>query len=114
MATAYYANVENNVVVSPETQHYISLYGIATHGVGASGDTIRKNYVVRFAGSIQVTGRGETFACAAAGVGCSARSIQRWQRRSGGPQARRTPRAAVRLSLAEREEISRSLRGGES
>lgn len=62
----------------------------------------------------QRIGRGETHASAAAAVGCSTRSIRRWQRRSGELPTRRTPRAALRLSLAEREEISRSLRGGES
>jgi IS30 family transposase len=57
---------------------------------------------------------GETFAIAAAAVGCSAKSIQRWLRRSGGMRPRQGQRGTLRLSLAEREEISRGLRAGES
>jgi IS30 family transposase len=57
---------------------------------------------------------GETFATAAAAVGCSTKSIQRLIIRCGGlPPPTRT-RSALRLSCAEREELSRGLRAGES
>jgi IS30 family transposase len=59
-------------------------------------------------------GEGETFARAAAAVGCSTKSIQRLRRRGGGIKPRPTARAALRLSLAEREEISRSVGAAES
>jgi transposase, IS30 family len=59
-------------------------------------------------------GEGETFARAAAAVGCSTKSIQRLRRRGGGVKARMTSRAALRLSLAEREEISRGIGAVES
>lgn len=52
---------------------------------------------------------GETHVAAAAGVGCCAKTVQRLLRRTGGISPRRRPRAPVRLSLAEREEISRGL-----
>jgi IS30 family transposase len=57
---------------------------------------------------------GETFARAAAAVGCSTKSIQRLLGGAGVPKSRRKPRALLRLSLAEREEISRGARAGES
>lgn len=56
---------------------------------------------------------GETFAAAAAAVGCSTKSIQRLLH-SREPSRPVVPRAPLRLSLAEREEISRSLGGTES
>jgi len=52
---------------------------------------------------------GETFEGAAAAVGCSSKSVQRLLARSGGVKCRARPRARLRLSLAEREEISRGL-----
>lgn len=57
---------------------------------------------------------GETFARAAAAVGCSVKSIQRLLGGAGVPKSRRKPRALLRLSLAEREEISRGVRAAES
>ena len=57
---------------------------------------------------------GETFARAAAAVGCSTKSIQRLMARSSGLTPRGKPRAALRLSLAEREEVSRGLGAAES
>jgi IS30 family transposase len=57
---------------------------------------------------------GETFATAAAGVGCSTRSIQRFLALTGGLKQRLKERSALRLSLAEREEVSRGLVAGDS
>ena len=57
---------------------------------------------------------GETFARAAAAVGCSTKSIQRLLARTGGLKRRTRPRAPLRLALAEREEISRGVGAGES
>ena len=57
---------------------------------------------------------GETFATAAAGVGCSTRSIQRFLALTGGIKRRVKERSSLRLSLAEREELSRGLVAGES
>ena len=55
---------------------------------------------------------GERFETAAAAVGCSTKSIQRLVVRHGGMRPRSRPRSPLRLSLAEREEISRGLRSG--
>ena len=57
---------------------------------------------------------GETFATAAAAVGCSTKSIQRFLARSGGLKRRVKERSALRLSLADREELSRGLVAGHS
>jgi IS30 family transposase len=57
---------------------------------------------------------GETFAAAAAAVGCSTKSIQRFLALTGGVKRRVRERSALRLSLAEREELSRGLVAGES
>jgi transposase, IS30 family len=57
---------------------------------------------------------GETFATAAAAVGCSTRSIQRFLALTGGLKRRVKERSALRLSLAEREELSRGLVAGDS
>jgi transposase, IS30 family len=57
---------------------------------------------------------GETFASAAAAVGCSTKSIQRFMARTGGIIPRARERSPVRLSLADREELSRGLLAGES
>jgi IS30 family transposase len=57
---------------------------------------------------------GETFARAAAAVGCSTKSIQRLMARTSGLKPRAKPRASLRLSLAEREEVSRGLGAAES
>ena len=50
---------------------------------------------------------GETFASAAAAVGCSTKSIQRFMARTGGMLPRSRARSPLRLSLADREELSR-------
>ena len=55
---------------------------------------------------------GETHEAAAAAVGCSAKSVQRLLRKTGGVKSRAKPRSPLRLSLAEREEISRGLLAG--
>src|SRR4030081_1768831 len=57
---------------------------------------------------------GETFEMAAAAVGCSTRSIQRFLALTGGLKRRVKERSAFRLSLAEREELSRGLVAGDS
>ena len=57
---------------------------------------------------------GETFASAAAAVGCSTKSIQRFMARTGGMRPRSRARSPLRLSLADREELSRGLMAGES
>ena len=57
---------------------------------------------------------GETHKSAAAAVGCSAKSVQRLLAKTGGIKSRARPRSPLRLSLAEREEISRGLLAGES
>ena len=57
---------------------------------------------------------GETFAAAAAAVGCSTRSIQRFLALSGGLKRRVKSRSPLRLSLADREELSRGLVAGDS
>ncbi len=57
---------------------------------------------------------GQTFAAVAAAVGCSTKSIQRQFVGTGGLAPRVLVRSPLRLSLAEREEISRGLRAGDS
>jgi len=57
---------------------------------------------------------GETFAAAAMAVGCSTKSVQRLMARTGGIVSRARERSPRRLSIPEREELSRGLLGGES
>ena len=57
---------------------------------------------------------GESFATAAAAVGCSTKSIQRFMARTGGLMRRAQERSPLRLSLADREELSRGLMAGDS
>jgi IS30 family transposase len=57
---------------------------------------------------------GETFATAAAAVGCSTKSIQRFLALTGGLKRRVKERSPLRLSLADREELSRGLVAGDS
>jgi hypothetical protein len=57
---------------------------------------------------------GETFETAAAAVGCSTKSIQRFLALTGGLKRRLKVRSPLRLSLAEREELSRGLVAGDS
>ncbi len=57
---------------------------------------------------------GETHAVAATALGCSAKSVQRLLVKTGGVKPRSTPQSALRLSLPEREEISRGLLAGDS
>lgn len=45
---------------------------------------------------------GETFAAAAAAVGCSTKSIQRFMARTGGMRPKEWKRSSRHLSLAER------------
>ena len=55
---------------------------------------------------------GATYEAAASVIGCSAMTVQRLVGRSGGLKSRSVPRAAIRLSALEREEISRGLQAG--
>ena len=57
---------------------------------------------------------GETHEAAAAAVGCSPKSVQRLLLKTGGIKSRAKPQSILRLSLGEREEISRGLLAGES
>lgn len=57
---------------------------------------------------------GERYEAVAAAVGCSTKSVQRLLAASGGVPPRTRPRSRLRLSLAEREEISRGLQAGAS
>jgi IS30 family transposase len=57
---------------------------------------------------------GETFEKAAAAVGCSTKSIQRFLAATGGLKRRLKVRSPLRLSLAEREDLSRGLVAGDS
>ena len=57
---------------------------------------------------------GETHQSAAAAVGCCAKSVQRLLEKTGGLMPRVTPQSALRLSLSEREEISRGLLAGQT
>ena len=57
---------------------------------------------------------GQTHAEAAAAVGCSTKSIQRLLTRTGGLAPRGRNRSPCQLTVAEREEISRGLRAGDS
>ncbi len=58
--------------------------------------------------------RGETFASAPAAVGCSTKPIQRLLARTGGLERRAQERSPLRLSPADREELSRGLMAGDS
>jgi IS30 family transposase len=57
---------------------------------------------------------GEAIGSIAAGLGRTKRTIQKVMARAGSIQPRPAVRSPLRLSVAEREEISRGLRGGES
>lgn len=57
---------------------------------------------------------GEPHQGAARAVGCSSKTVPRLLGRIGGIRPRETARSARRMPLAEREEISRGLRAGES
>jgi transposase, IS30 family len=57
---------------------------------------------------------GETFAMAAAAVGCSTKSIQRFMRHTVGMRPKGRERSSRQLSLAEREDILRGLLVGHS
>lgn len=57
---------------------------------------------------------GERYEAVAAAIGCSTKSVQRLLAASGGVPPRSRRRSPLRLSLAEREEISRGLQAGKS
>src|SRR5262245_40218723 len=57
---------------------------------------------------------GATFEKTALAVGCSTKSIQRYLALTGGIGRRMKARSALRLSLAEREEVSRGLGAADS
>jgi len=58
--------------------------------------------------------QGATFEVAATAVGCSTKSIQRFLATTGGLKRRLKPRSPLRLSLADREELSRGIAAGDS
>ena len=62
----------------------------------------------------QLIRSGESFATTAGAVGCSIKSIQRYLRLTGGLKSRGRERSPRRLSLEDREELSRGLINGES
>ena len=78
-----------------------------------SGNPRRLSHVDRAEIERRIWG-GETFETAAVAVGCSTKSIQRFLAATGGLKRRIKERSPLRLSLAEREELSRSLVAGES
>lgn len=51
---------------------------------------------------------GETHGEAGISVGCSAKSVQRLLRKTGGVKPRKKPQSALRLSLPEREDFPRT------
>ncbi len=55
---------------------------------------------------------GETYDTAAAAVGCSTKSIQRFMARTGGVVRKKKARSPLRLCLREREDLSRGLVAG--
>jgi len=57
---------------------------------------------------------GESLGMAAAAVGCSVKSVRRLLRKTGGMAVRAPTRSEARLSVAEREEVSRGIQAGES
>src|SRR5512133_691198 len=57
---------------------------------------------------------GETFTDAAASVGCSTKSIQRFLAYTGGMRPKARKRAPRHLSLAEREALLRGILAGDS
>ena len=57
---------------------------------------------------------GQTHAEVAATIGCSTKSVQRLLVRTGGYRPRRRVRSPLRLTVRERERISRGLKAGES
>lgn len=57
---------------------------------------------------------GQTHWEAAEAVGCSTKTVQRLLVKTGGLPSRKRARSPLRLALAERAEISRGIRAGES
>ncbi len=62
----------------------------------------------------RLVANGATHCEAASATSCSTKTVQRVVATAGGLPPRNKPRAALRLSLAEREEISRGLRARQS
>ncbi len=78
-----------------------------------SGRPHRLTYAERLELQLRVRA-GQTHEVAATALGCSAKSVQRLLVKTGGVKPRSTARSALRLSLPEREEISRGLLMGDS
>ena len=78
-----------------------------------SGRPHRLTYAERLELQLRVRA-GQTHEVAATALGCSAKSVQRLLLKTGGIKPRSTPQSALRLSLPEREEISRGLLAGDS
>ena len=78
------------------------------------GDHGRRLSAAERAALLARVAAGDTHAMAAAAMGCSTKSIQRLFVHTGGLAPRGRGRSPLRLSLAEREEISRGLEAGAS
>src|SRR5438045_7048065 len=59
-------------------------------------------------------GKGERYDAVASAVGCSVSTVRSTLRKAGGVPTRTRPRSPLRLSLPEREEISRGLAAQDS
>jgi transposase-like protein len=79
-------------------------------GLHRQGDHGRRLSAEERLEMLQRVAAGATFATVAAAMGCSTKSIQRLMGRTGGLAPRVQPPSPSRVSLAEREEISRGLR----
>lgn len=78
------------------------------------GDHGRRLSAAERAALLARVAAGDTHAMAAAAMGCSTKSIQRLFVHTGGLAPRRRRRSPLRLSLGEREDISRGLETGAS
>ena len=77
-------------------------------------DRVRRLIWIDYLGVQRRVSEGETFEAAASAVGCSVKTIQGLMARTGGLKRRVRERSALRLSLADREELSRGLVAGDS
>jgi IS30 family transposase len=82
--------------------------------MGERGDTQRRLDPSERAEIHARIARGETHREVSEAMNCSTKAVQRLLVKTGGLRSRSRPRSDLRLSLAEREEISRGLRAQES
>ena len=111
--------VTSNLVAVSSERRNISAMIRATGSGGGEMQRRRANHGRRLSHGDHVeiqrrVSEGEAFASAAAAVGCSTKSIQRFMARTGGMMPRSRARSPLRLSLADREELSRGLMAGDS